>query len=522
MIKPPRIPFRRPSFEPSDVATVAGLGLLWPCLLPYVYRDIVNNLLTLPSHQDCALLVGILLPVVIVAILLFRALSGSANPTAGAPSPQQAWYAGAIGTAGNALLLAIPGLPAETAPLATALACTLAGLFVAFATVAWGPASAAGRPERTGLRVALSFALGYALIIPFFCVGEPLAFLFCLFPIASMALLVLRSATAHAIVGQCGEAHPPAETASDARHRVPIASASSMLIASALLVWFNIVFVKLLSAEAGFEARASQVVTAVLSIAVILLVTAATSRAPEPHTATAVAFLLLIVAYLVVLLVVVVLHDVAYTLSRRLWTVAGTSFKAFAWLAACRAAADNPPRAHGLFVLYGILLVGVPFAISLSPAAAGAGIVAALGGTRAVVTMGEVVLFLIAAASVATVAVRLLRAGGATGGPSGPGCPVSTPDVSGPGAHGMAAGTERALRAAGLTPRELQIVELMRNGHGARAIGDRLGLSQRTVSNNTTAIYRKLGVHGRSELIAALDAFDDSVTSQVKDPVNRP
>ncbi|WP_132255678.1 helix-turn-helix transcriptional regulator [Methylobacterium segetis] len=52
-----------------------------------------------------------------------------------------------------------------------------------------------------------------------------------------------------------------------------------------------------------------------------------------------------------------------------------------------------------------------------------------------------------------------------------------------------------------LTVRERQMLELICSGFGDDAISQRLGLSRNTVRNHTAALYRKLGLHKRSEVI---------------------
>jgi two-component system, chemotaxis family, CheB/CheR fusion protein len=50
-----------------------------------------------------------------------------------------------------------------------------------------------------------------------------------------------------------------------------------------------------------------------------------------------------------------------------------------------------------------------------------------------------------------------------------------------------------ALRVAGLTTRERQILDLVLAGHSSRKIAGNLGISQRTVENHRAAIMRKTG-----------------------------
>jgi pimeloyl-ACP methyl ester carboxylesterase/DNA-binding CsgD family transcriptional regulator len=52
-----------------------------------------------------------------------------------------------------------------------------------------------------------------------------------------------------------------------------------------------------------------------------------------------------------------------------------------------------------------------------------------------------------------------------------------------------------------LTKREHQVLELVAQGFGNAAIGERVGMSEKTVRNNVSAILSKLGVHTRAEAI---------------------
>lgn len=53
-----------------------------------------------------------------------------------------------------------------------------------------------------------------------------------------------------------------------------------------------------------------------------------------------------------------------------------------------------------------------------------------------------------------------------------------------------------------LTPRERQILSLISRGYANREIGDRLGVSAKTIDNHRTNLMRKLDVHSVAELLA--------------------
>lgn len=67
------------------------------------------------------------------------------------------------------------------------------------------------------------------------------------------------------------------------------------------------------------------------------------------------------------------------------------------------------------------------------------------------------------------------------------------------------AGRRAALGVGSLTPREREIVTLVRRGLTAREVAERLHLSERTVESHLAHSYSKLGVAGREALAALID-----------------
>ena len=55
----------------------------------------------------------------------------------------------------------------------------------------------------------------------------------------------------------------------------------------------------------------------------------------------------------------------------------------------------------------------------------------------------------------------------------------------------------------GVTQREREVLELVAEGLGNRAVADRLGMSTRTAQKHMENLFKKLGVHDRTELVAA-------------------
>lgn len=75
-----------------------------------------------------------------------------------------------------------------------------------------------------------------------------------------------------------------------------------------------------------------------------------------------------------------------------------------------------------------------------------------------------------------------------------------------PEVEDVTSGTEPATGAvADLTPRELQILQLLADGLSPKGVADQLVISPKTVRNHLTKVYEKLGVNSRSQaLVEAL------------------
>lgn len=69
-------------------------------------------------------------------------------------------------------------------------------------------------------------------------------------------------------------------------------------------------------------------------------------------------------------------------------------------------------------------------------------------------------------------------------------------------ANGEASVNAPAESTHGLTPRELEVLELLADGLGTRAIADRLVISEKTEATHVQRIMTKLGVHSRAAAVA--------------------
>ncbi|WP_171035200.1 response regulator transcription factor [Limnobacter alexandrii] len=76
--------------------------------------------------------------------------------------------------------------------------------------------------------------------------------------------------------------------------------------------------------------------------------------------------------------------------------------------------------------------------------------------------------------------------------------PVQPPEKQNVPSDGT--GESPTVTASGLTPREVDVVRLLVEGHTIEQVGISLGISGKTVSNNLSQIRQKLGVHTDFEL----------------------
>lgn len=60
----------------------------------------------------------------------------------------------------------------------------------------------------------------------------------------------------------------------------------------------------------------------------------------------------------------------------------------------------------------------------------------------------------------------------------------------------------------GLTPRETEVFKLLLEGYTLKETADRLDIKYSTVNTHMTAVYKKLGVSSRAELIIRYRNFE--------------
>ena len=70
-----------------------------------------------------------------------------------------------------------------------------------------------------------------------------------------------------------------------------------------------------------------------------------------------------------------------------------------------------------------------------------------------------------------------------------------------------------------LTPQELQIARLVAEGKTNRDVAAALFITPKTVEFHLTRVYRKLGIHSRSELVRRMADHETEV--DLHDPQNR-
>lgn len=63
-------------------------------------------------------------------------------------------------------------------------------------------------------------------------------------------------------------------------------------------------------------------------------------------------------------------------------------------------------------------------------------------------------------------------------------------------------------QSLGLTPREMDVFRLLLEGYTLQETANQLGVKYSTVNTHMTAIYKKLGVNSRAELIIRYRDFE--------------
>ena len=67
---------------------------------------------------------------------------------------------------------------------------------------------------------------------------------------------------------------------------------------------------------------------------------------------------------------------------------------------------------------------------------------------------------------------------------------------------------DEAKRSLGLTPREMDVFRFLLEGYTLQETADQLGVKYSTANTHMTAIYKKLGVNSRAELIIRYRDFE--------------
>jgi DNA-binding CsgD family transcriptional regulator len=79
---------------------------------------------------------------------------------------------------------------------------------------------------------------------------------------------------------------------------------------------------------------------------------------------------------------------------------------------------------------------------------------------------------------------------------------------NGKGGPGSGDGQERLNRLFLLTPREIEVLEAMADGHSTARIADVLGISTGTVRSHVKSLLGKLGLHSRVEAVSLILRFN--------------
>ena len=73
---------------------------------------------------------------------------------------------------------------------------------------------------------------------------------------------------------------------------------------------------------------------------------------------------------------------------------------------------------------------------------------------------------------------------------------------------------EKAIKALGLTLREIEVLECLRLGHSNKEIARSLGISPNTVKTHLKSLYNKIGANNRTQAVS--QAIDLSLYSHIQ------
>lgn len=467
--------------DAQHVAFIAGLAFLWPCLQSSGFYPL--TLIPSIGATDPTVVAQYHLLYSCELLLAFIGIIAFGNRLENALHSSRVLpvVVGICGIAGQALFaFAAPDIVRFEPSAITIAGLTLIALFVASYVVLWGCRIADGDFTHAVLGVALSFLLSQIGLVPLTLAGLPLGASLCC------------CAAGTTLCAACSAQQPQVNGAlrDGSLRRLPWRIVGTTVI----LIWFCIIYVRLLiPSYAGDASAANRLFAAVLCAGTYAVVVLYLAKNPHSDNRFIGVFILLIGAYMLGLLVISMFSDLNGPLSRRVLIASEHCLEAFLWMILCVAAIRERISPTALFGLYGIAVVTLPWVLSFDVRYL-AHIPENFFANGFLASFATVALFAVALCTVTFLFQHMRQT-----------VQELTKQVSSSRQEMVSS----SLDGAGLTELELEVAKLVYRGYSAKRIAETLCVSEPSVKNCTSRVYRKLDIHSKQELISYIDEHGD-------------
>lgn len=458
-----------------DIPTVLGMAFLWPCLIPTTYYTAIAASAHSPSLASFPF--SIVFPIFLITALAFVYTTRNRPWGAAASAPSTLVVAGALGTLGHAAIC-MPGIWPSLHMGAFIVGMACAAFYVAAYCVIIGRTLSQEEPGRVAVRAVSSFVI-----------WEFISFILNVAAIDNELILVVSPVLVCIFALNMGAGESSDSAVKIVWTEIPW----HIILGSVALVFFNIVYVKILFAQNPGTSDSFHAFTSLVSLAVSLGIMAFIKSRPFSTVGTlAVLFAGLVILYIAALVIVLLITDQTSVVVNRFWAASGRCFKLFAFVTLCCLASKkslSPLVAFGFFLAAFVALPDfVSFDLSYSSPFLSWIVHADIAESLAIAAT-----FIAAALSIAFLAREMARLSKATG---------RAHDEDGQSACKI------ALRNHGLSEREMQVAEYIYRGYSAKRTAEALYLSEATVNSHTRNLYRKLAIHSKQDLIRIVENFN--------------
>lgn len=462
----------------GNLFLIGGMAALWPSLHTSPYYPLsftyTTETSTTGSISAFHIIYSLVLILTLVAILIFRkrlqiALMGNRILLL---------VFGLLGAIGNLLVLSA-GMFAAMSDIVTGVGLFFVAFYVAIYLVVWGARSSesqSGGVGYIGVVIALSYILYSTLWAIFLATGLNPSYLSPLYPLVSALFLYLCP--------------PSAEQPSSFTMRSLKAMSWEIVLPCIIFVYFGVLCVRILTGmQMGELTNTLRLITTLGSLIVVAVMALCFYRVSYSAPTIVGVFAFLVVLYMAAFLVMLLFSDSLTSYDKRILIAIEHGFEVYLWMLLACTVYTKRISPLLVFSLFAIIIVAMPQFISVDLMYQ-TGVLDLVSQVVFVVPMAAVASFIVATAAIVLLVVYASRmAQGAT-----------TPNDDWPKVI-----CSRAVEAAGLSPREFEVVVFMYRGYSAKKIGEVLYVSESTVKSHAASIYRKLSIHSKQDLIAFVD-----------------